>query len=349
MNSSDVLKKTINEYAEIILQDKLLVSQLNGKRMVVTGATGLIGSNLVLILLEVSKYLESPISIVVLVRNKEKAERIFGDNVEYIVGDVCDDINVAGDVDYIIHGASQTSSKAFVNEPVETINIAYSGTKNILELARIKDVKGLVYLSSMEVYGSPQTDDKIDEFYHSNLDTMNPRNSYPESKRMCESLCTSYYSEYGVPARVVRLTQTFGPGVAYNDGRVFAEFARCAIEGKDIVLHTKGDTKRNYLYTGDAVTAILLVLIKGESGLAYNAANEDTYCSIYEMAELVCKLGKHESKVRVEIEPESNYGYAPVLCMNLNSERLKQIKWKPYKNLEEMFVELISYMNQRLN
>ena len=118
---------------------------------------------------------------------------------------------------------------------------------------------------------------------------MNVRSSYPESKRLCESLCSAYASEYGVPAKVVRLTQTFGVGVSYNDGRVFAEFARCAIEGRDIVLKTKGQTKRNYIDIDDAVNAIFTVLLKGVAGEAYNVANEDTYCSIYEMANMVAE------------------------------------------------------------
>ena len=139
---------------------------------------------------------------------------------------------------------------------------------------------------------------------------MKVRTSYPESKRMCESLCTAYASQYSVPVKVLRLTQTFGPGVRYDDGRVFAEFARCAIERRNIVLHTDGATRRSYLYTADAVSAILTVLLKGIAGEAYNAANEATFCSIREMAQLVCSECAG-GKIGVEIQLEEIMGGQP--------------------------------------
>jgi nucleoside-diphosphate-sugar epimerase len=175
---------------------------------------------------------------------------------------------------------------------------------------------------------------------------MSVRSSYPESKRMCENLCTSYFSEYGVPVKVVRLTQTFGEGVDYNDGRVFAEFARCAIENKDIVLKTKGETKKNYLYVYDAVSAIITVLFNGENGNAYNAANEETYCSIYEMAQMVAeKCGNKSIKVVIEEKDDIlKFGYAPTLKMNLSTEKLKNLGWKPKKDLFGMFNVMIDDM-----
>lgn len=205
--------------------------------------------------------------------------------------------------------------------------------------------RGIVYLSSMEVYGSPLNDLKIDEKHGTNLDTMKVRSCYPESKRMCESLCASYSSEFGVPAKVVRLTQTFGPGVKYDDGRVFAEFARCAIERRNIVLKTKGETRRSYLYTEDAVNAILTVLYNGIPGQAYNAANEETYCSIYEMAKMVAgRFGDNSVKVLVEETNPEKLGYAPVLYMNLDTTKLHNLGWKAKFNLESMYQNMIEDM-----
>ena len=106
---------------------------------------------------------------------------------------------------------------------------------------------------------------------------------------MVECLCASYAHEYSVPVKIARLSQTFGPGVAYEDGRVFAEFARCALEQRDIVLHTQGHTVRSYCYTKDALSALLYILISGKAGEAYNVTNMDTAVSIKEMAELVCE------------------------------------------------------------
>lgn len=329
-----------------------VIEKLQGKTILITGATGLIGRNLISFLSNVNKSCENPIKIFALVRNIEKAKRQIkkDDNIKLIIGDVVNKVIVDSEIDYIIHAASQTSSKMFVNEPVQTIETAFQGTKNILDLARRNKVKSMIYLSTMEVYGAPTTDEKISESHETNINTMEVRSSYPESKRMCETLCCSYYAEYNLPVKVVRLTQTFGCGVDYNDGRVFAEFARCVIEGKDIVLHTKGETKRNYLDVMDAVTAILTVLLKGENGQAYNVANEETYCSILEMAKLVTeKCAGNKISIHVQIEDGNKFGYAPTLKMNLDTLKLKKLGWKPEKGLEDMFYSMIEDMQRKKN
>ena len=318
-----------------------MYEELKNSVVMVTGATGLIGQALV------KRLINSGAKVLAVVRSQEKAEGLFGSNAQlsYIVSDVTELKPEKLDVDYIIHAASNTSSKAFINDPVGVINTAIEGTKRTLAIARLSNVKGYVYLSSMEVYGTPTTDEKIDELHSTNLNTMAPRSAYPESKRLCESLCTSYTIQYGVPAKVVRLTQTFGPGVQYNDGRVFAEFARCAIEERDIVLHTKGETKRSYLYTEDAVYAILTVLVKGTVGEAYNAANEETYCSIFEMAELVVnECGNKNIKVVIEEMDVAAMGYAPTLHMNLDTEKLRNLGWKAEVGLADMFKIIIEEM-----
>lgn len=323
-----------------------------GKRFLITGATGLIGKTLVKTLLKINEQVDNKIKIIAVVRNLDRAKHIFEDcqcdELKFLVADICRFNLSKMEVDYIVHGASQTSSKEFVNRPVETITTALDGTRNMLEFARYNSAKGFVYLSSMEVYGTPDKDEQIDEKHSTNIDPMLVRSCYPESKRMCESLCASYVSEYGVPAMVLRLTQTFGPGVNYNDGRVFAEFARCAIEGKNITLNTKGETKRSYLYTNDAVDAILTVLAKGKAGEAYNAANERTYCSIYEMAELVaenCAKDKIDVVIN-ETKDISRFGYAATLHMKLDVSKLRELGWEPNVDLIGMYKNMIADMQK---
>lgn len=323
---------------------------LSEKTVLVTGATGLIGQNLVKTLLKASDELNGSIRILAVVRNLEKAKKIFSDvwdKIQFINCDITNPINIDFPVHYIIHAASETASKFFIDKPVETIRTAVLGTYNTLMLAKEKKVDRYIYLSTMEIYGSPSTDEKINEAHGTNLDTTSVRSCYPESKRLCESLCVSFMKEWNIPINIVRLTQTFGPGVSYNDGRVFAEFARCAIEKRDIVLHTTGETKRSYLYTQDAVNAILIVATRGAPGQAYNAANESTYCSILEMAELVaekCADGRIQVLVEAEAGSSVNFGYAPKLCMNLDATKLRALGWSPTCNLEDMFKKLIQAM-----
>lgn len=326
--------------------------ELGGSSVLVTGATGLIGSLVVMALACRNRLFNQGIKIKALARNREKAERVFGNllgrpGFEIVEGDVNTPIEGAGDVDYIIHAASATSSKYFVTNPVETIATAIDGTRNVLELARRCKVKGFLYLSSLEVYGVPAEGRvKMLESEAGYIDSMKVRSCYSEGKRMVECLCASYASEYGVPAKVVRLSQTFGAGVAYTDGRVFAQFSRSAIEGADIVLKTKGETLRNYCYTADAVTALLLVLVKGSVGEAYNVANKDTAISIADMAKFVCdKFSGGRSKVVFDIaEDATKLGYNPVVKICLDTAKLEALGWKAEFGLEEMFRRTIESM-----
>ena len=330
-----------------------LMKELRGKTVFVTGATGLIGQTLVSALLRCGGTDPGDrIRVIACVRNEEKARGLFGGidrgNLELFVTEIASmpTDELPRKVDYVIHAASQTSSRAFVEEPVETIFTAIDGTRRALEFAANNHVKCFVYLSTMEVYGTPRDDEKIYETHGTDLDTMQPRSCYPESKRLCEILCASWQKEYGLPVRVLRLTQTFGPGVRYDDGRVFAEFARCALEGRDIVLKTAGLTCRSYLYTADAAAAILTVMLRGADGEAYNAANEETYCSIRRMAEIVaseCAGGK--IGVRIEaVEDPSKLGYAPTLHMNLDTTKLSALGWKPACGLADAFRRMMAAM-----
>ena len=196
--------------------------KLGGCSVLVTGATGLIGSLLVRALACRNRLFNQDIRIKALARNREKAEREFESLVdrpgfEIVKGDVTAPIEGAGDVDYVIHTASATSSKYFVTNPVETIATAIDGTRNVLELARRSKVKGFLYLSSLEVYGVPAEGHvKMQESEAGYIDSMKVRSCYSEGKRMVECLCASYASEYGVPVKVVRLSQTFGAGVAWT-------------------------------------------------------------------------------------------------------------------------------------
>ncbi|MBD5158910.1 MAG: NAD(P)-dependent oxidoreductase [Ruminococcus sp.] len=343
----------IREDIEKILDDSNITwNMLDGKSIIITGATGLIGSLLTKALLKYAEKSSNPPVINALVRNTEKAERIFREyNNNYlniVPFNLGKPLETDIKADYIIHTASVTDSLSFVQKPVETIHTAINGTDNLLRYAVENGCGKFIYLSSMEVYGTPDNDSGIYENNSTNLDTMAVRSCYPESKRMCENLCTSYSSEYNLNVSVIRLTQTIGAGIEYNDRRVFAEFARCAIENRNIVLHTEGKTKRNYLYTADAVRAILTVLVKGGNATAYNCANSETYCSIRDMAELVADIS---GKISVEIQPEdiNKFGYAPTLCMNLNSDKLENLGWKPEYNIRDMFVRMTDYLKQNGN
>ncbi len=337
---------------QLVRDDSVPFSQLKDKTVFVTGATGLIGSQVVKALACSNRLLDTNIRILAFVRSGEKAEKVFGEllrrgDVQTVIGDVTDTIECEADIDYMIHGASATSSRYFVSHPVETIKTAVDGTVNVLEFARSRQVQGFLYLSSLEVYGTPSADaGMIDESYSGYLDPLQVRSSYSEGKRMVECICASYASEYQVPVKIARLSQTFGAGVTYDDSRVFAEFARCAIEKKDIVLHTAGKTVRSYCYTKDAVAALLFILLKGACGAAYNVTNMNTKLSIMQMAQLVCETFP-ESGIQVVFDipkDTSAYGYNPEMVIALDSSRLMELGWRPSVDMQEMFVRLAASM-----
>lgn len=339
----------LDDLEKAICRKEIFGHELEGKTILVTGATGLIGLNMVNALLYFGLKSSNPPRVLAMVRNIVKAKQLYkrqlqdcGQNIEFVIGDITSNLQIDEHLDYIVHGASQTASTSFIKNPVETIDIATIGTKNILELAKKKNVKSMVYLSSMEAYGSPTEGILLSESSPAWFDSMSIRSCYPESKRMCEAMCSAYASEYDVPVTVVRLAQTFGPGVSQDDMRVFADFARKALKHEDIVLQTKGDSCRMYLYTMDAVTAILTILLKGEKGTCYNAANKNTYCSIKEMAELVARvLSGNQSKVTLQLNEEDTKKYMPEHKLYLDTKKLEGLGWNPEYGLDEMYLRMV--------
>ena len=319
-------------------------NKLEEKTIFITGATGLIGFNLISALAYMNLTKGLPLKILALVRDVVKAKQRFaeildaGAPLNFVVGDLEHIPVVAEKIDYIIHGGSPTASRYFAEHPVETIRMNLTGAITLLEMARKKQVESFVFLSSMEVYGSLHREEKVAEERESFVNTMNPRSSYPEAKRMIEAMCASYTAQYDVPAKVIRLTQTFGAGVRKEDNRVYAQFMRSAMKHEDIILLTQGGTRHSYLYTADAVTAIMTVLLKGENGQVYNAANEETYCSIKEMAELVASM--KGVNVIIKESLDSSKIYPEELYMNLDTLRLRQLCWSARTMLKNMFIKM---------
>jgi nucleoside-diphosphate-sugar epimerase len=228
-------------------------------------------------------------------------------------------------------------------KPVEVMTTAVDGTYNMLELARKRHCKSFVYLSSMEVYGNTELGE-VCETDLGSLDLLSPRTCYPESKRFCEMLCTAYASQYGVPVKTARLSQTFGAGTPKDDTRVFAQFARSAIAGEDIILHTEGKSRGNYCYLSDTIRALMLILLTGENKQTYNVSNPDASMTVREMAELVAgEVCKGRVRVKVEIPPGAEkLGYAPYSGYKLNADRIKRLKWQPKYGLKDMYERLIA-------
>lgn len=341
--NKQILIDDVNAFAE----NFKLSESLRNKTFLITGATGLIGSVMIKCLLALNRKNALGIRVVAVVRDLDKAKKVFADEFSEI------DFKVVGlheitlltipaNVDYIIHLASPTASKFFVEHPVETLRTAIEGTTAVLEYAKNAGVKGMVYASSLEVYGSNDTDEWLDEDFQGYVNPVKVRSSYNMGKRASECLCHAYAEEYGVPVMMARFTQVFGAGISESENRVFAQFARSVIQGRDIEIHTEGMSSKPYCYTTDAISAMLYILLKGLPGEAYNVANPDSYISIRDMAYML--RDDFNPNISVRICPKENQGYAPQTKLRLSTQKIESLGWMPHYNLHQMFNRLLSFM-----
>lgn len=334
----DYLEEDLQELSEYIKK-----MNYSGSRILITGATGLIGSLCIKALIRCGD-----IQIIGLARNPEKVEKIFGNDrgkADFVYQDIREPLPDDMECDYIIHTANSTTSGYFMTNPVEVIEDIYEGTKQVLDYGRKHKVKGIVYLSSMEVFGRVDSAERLAEQDLGYLDIQNIRSCYSEGKRLAELLCKSYAVEYELPVKSARLAQTFGAGLPENENRVFAQFARSAVKEEDIILHTLGQSVGNYCYTADVIRALFLLLKEGKWGEVYTVVNETTTRTISEMAQMVAEqFSNGKSKVIFDIPKENQYGYAPDTRMRLSSEKLRNLGWKPEHSLEEMYRRMIPYL-----
>lgn len=326
-------------------------NKIKNKSVLVTGGTGLIGYYVIQSLAYRNVFLNGGIKILAVIRNLEKAKILFQDvlkltnnNIHFIISSVETLGNIDESVDYIIHGANPTTSNFFVENPVETIDTAVNGSKNLLELARKKKSLGMVYLSSMEIYGNVQEDEWVTEQNEVLLKPFNLRDSYPISKALVEIMCLSYHTEYQVPVNSLRLSQTIGlikRPEENEPNRLIGEMVACILNHHDIMLKSKGLSKRTYVYIRDVVTAVFLTLLNGQYGETYNVSNEDSYNTIYDMCKIVVDNVASEDTNLIVLDNDKSGKYPNPNYLKLSSQKLKDMGWKESVDLQNMFARLV--------
>ena len=339
---------TLDEDLSRIPRD--LLDPLDGKVVMVTGATGLVGSLVVKALLYANESYGLSITPVAVVRNPAKMAKVYGERASLVKTVRCDlarePISYADSVDYIVHGAAVTTSKTMVERPVDVIDLSIGGTRSALEVARERGAR-VVYLSSMEAYGTVEAGGRTDERGLGFVDPQAVRSCYPESKRMCENLCTAYLAQYGVESCVARLAQTFGAGVLPGESRAVVAFSSAAARGEEVTLKTRGLSDANYVYGSDAVAAILTLLERGVPGEAYNVANETCHMTVAEMAELAVEtVGAPGSRVVFDVDETNSSGFAPDTRLFLDSGKLRSLGWEPLVGMPEALRRLVAYLGE---
>lgn len=318
------------------------LDELQGKRVLITGCTGLICSAVVDILISWNNVHNNPITILAAGRNIDKIKTRFApyfhkDWFQIVPYDATSFENrLALSCDYLIHGASNASPDKVVKEPVETMLSNFIGMKCLLDYAKANEVKRILYISSSEVYGKKEDDlpYKPDEYGY--IDLLNPRNSYSVGKRAAETLCASYAAEYGVDSVIVRPGHIYGPTASQADQRVSSAWAYAAARGEDIVMKSDGAQIRSYCYCLDCASAILKVLLKGKTLQAYNISNPDSIISIRAMAEILAKSANTALRTELPCEAERKR-FNPMQNSSLDSTSLLSLGWRGLFNAERGF------------
>ena len=310
--------------------------RLENKSILVSGATGLLGSFLVDVILEKDAAEGLNCTVYALGRSEEKARARFsryaGDaHFVFIPYDVTkpfvrDDL---GTIDYVLHLASNTHPVQYATDPIGTITTNIIGLQNMLEFAAAHAASRFAFASSVEVYGENRGDVELfDESYCGYLNSNTLRAGYPESKRCGEALCQAYRSQKGLDVVIPRFARSYGPTMLMSDTKAISQFIKKGVRGEDIVLKSEGKQFYSYQYMADSISGLLTVLLLGKSGEAYNIAEERSDITLKELASIIA--GINGKKVVFEL-PDSveRAGYSTATKARLDGKKIAELGWAP--------------------
>lgn len=309
--------------------------KLSGCNILVTGATGLIGSCLIEVLME---HPSRDYHVYATGRNEERAmlhfQRYAADPFfHFFRYDVMQPLNSDIDFHYVIHAASNASPNFFATRPVEVIKSNIMGVANLMDYGAEHSLRRLLFVSTGEVYG--EGDGRtFTEDYSGYVNPMLPRSCYPSSKRAAETLCVAYGAEYGMETVIARPCHTYGPGFTEADNRVYAQFIRNILKGEDIIMKSTGAQYRSWCYVVDCVSALLHILLKGENGQAYNIADASSDITIRQLAEMIAAIGHRKVVIQLPDEQEKA-GYNVVTKSVFSTEKLQALGWRTHGTMEE--------------
>lgn len=323
-----------------ITKEKLPWEKWKNCRVLISGATGMMGKCFIDAIMRRNEQFGDNIRIIALSRNAEFAVQRFEEYwdapcFEYHACDVNSMLQDVGEVDYIIHAASNTHPLQYSNDSIGTITSNIIGTKNLLDYAVSHGTKKFCFVSSVEVYGENRGDvERFDEEYMGYIDCNTLRAGYPESKRVGEALCNAYKQTFGLDFCTARLSRVYGPTMLLTDSKAISQFIKKAAMKEDIVLKSAGTQKYSYTFVTDAVAGVLYTMLMGESGEAYNVSDEKSEITLKEIAALLADNAG--TKVVFEMPDESEQqGYSKATKAMLDTAKLRELGWKPQVHMAE--------------
>lgn len=343
-------KKIIAEDIENIVCSDIQWALFFSKTVLITGANGYVPSYFVHTFLMLNDKYNANITAVALCRNKDKAEKKFGEYLDrkdfvLLIQDVCEPIDVPYKIHYFIHAASPAGINSRHDNPVTTFRANVMGCDNLLKLAMENPCERFLFVSSVDIYGKMNTIDRLKETDCGLLDSMNVRNVYSCAKKATEILCRAYYEKYKVPITIVRPFQIFGPGLELDDGRLHIDFISQILDKNKIVLKSDGSAKRTFMYITDAIVGMLTVMTKGNLGECYNVVDESGEATVLELANLMANSVSGD-KVFVEFDyaKRNNIEVTSALSVVTGcSDKIKNLGWKPKLSLENGARRMMQY------
>lgn len=340
------MNNILNEDFELLYNNDLNWNEFKNCSFLITGASGMIGSYIIQFLMYLNKIYDLNIQLFVHGRNYDKIflkyKQFYSHENFFIMDNPLEKrIDLYGELNYIIHAASPSNSQLYKNNPLNVYTPNVIGTENLLKLAKEKNVKGFIYLSSGEVNGYVDKE-IITENDYGYIDPTDIRNIYGESKRMGEALCKCYNQQYNISTYCVRLVHTYGPTIDLRtDKRVFSEFITNIIKNENIVLKSDGLSTRNFCYISDAIDGIFRVLLKGKSGESYNIGSGEKI-SIKDLAQTLIDLFPEKNLKIVFEKQDENYLECKIKDYPIYSiDKIKQLGYKPKINIKNGFLRTI--------
>lgn len=335
-----------------ILTNDLPWQELQGKNLLLTGASGLIGTVLVDALMKWNHQVKQGITIYAVGRNEKRIEERFAEYMDspyfkFIVWDVNCPLDFPIHADYVVHAASNTHPKAYAMDPIGSIMTNLLGLRNVLDFAHKSQAKRVMFLSSVEIYGKAyHEDDVFTEDYCGYIDCNTLRAGYPEGKRAGEALCQAYIEKYGMDIVVPRLSRVFGPTMQDSDSKAMAQFIRNAVNGNSIVLKSEGKQRFSYCYAADVVSGLLTILLKGKRGEAYNIAQMDKVLSLRDIATFLGGISK--KSVIIELpETVEKKGFSTAVNAILSTDKIKKLPWENCWDIESALKRTVAILGMR--